>query len=210
MFDKKESLATIIYLAIDGEYKGYVEIDDKLKEGAKEALEELKIEGIEKIAMLSGDTQLRANKIAAELNLDEAFGALLPNEKLQKVEEMKTQGGVIYVGDGINDAPCMTASSCAISMGSVGSDAAIEASDVVLVTDELSMIAKSVKIAKKTRKIVFENIIGSLFVKFAIMVLDLIWGLIVPGGVFPLIVSIIADVGVMLLAVLNSMRLLKK
>ena len=207
---KLESVSILIYVVKDNEYLGYVEIDDVIKEGAKEAIAQLKKEGVNYVTMLSGDSKERAKAIAAELNLDGVEGGLLPNEKLDKAKALKAQGGLIYVGDGINDAPVMVEANCAISMGSIGSDAAIEASDIVLVSDDLSKIAKAKKIAKKTRVIVFENIIGSLFVKFAIMILDLIWGLIVPGGVFPLIVSIIADVGVMLLAVLNSMRLLLK
>ena len=207
---KAESIAIVIYVTKAGKFLGYVEIDDVIKDGAKDALALLKKEGIEYITMLSGDSKDRASAIAKELNLDGVEGGLLPNEKLDKAKELKQKGGLIYVGDGINDAPVMMESNCAISMGSIGSDAAIEASDVVLVSDDLYKIAKAKQIAKKTKKIVLENIVGSLFVKFAIMVLDLIWGLIVPGGVFPLIVSVIADVGVMLLAVLNSMRLLIK
>lgn len=209
-FEEKDSISTIIYLAIDGKYQGFVEIDDELKEGAADAIKALKLEGVQKVAMLSGDSKERANKIANSLGLDVAYGALLPNEKVERAQELQSEGGLIFVGDGINDAPVMTVASCAISMGGVGSDAAIEASDIVLVTDDLSAIAKAKKIAKKTRRIVFENIIGSLFVKFGIMILDLVWGLIIPGAAFPLIISIIADVGVMLLAVLNSMRLLMK
>ena len=208
--DEVESIATIIYLAIDSKCVGYVEIDDELKDGAKEALQALKSEGVEYITMLSGDSRARAQAIADKLNLDGCEGALLPGEKLEKAKDLAKLGGLIYVGDGINDAPVMMTANCSISMGSVGSDAAIEASDIVLVSDDLSLIAKAKKVSKSTRRIVFENIIGSLFVKLLIMVLDLVWGLIVPGGVFPLIVSIIADVGVMLLAVLNSMRLLFK
>lgn len=209
-FNKIDSISTIVYLAKDGKFVGYVEIDDKLKDGAKEGIEALKAQGVEYVTMLSGDSKKRAQAIASELSLDGVEGGLLPQDKLDKANELKKRGGLIYVGDGINDAPVMTIADCAISMGGVGSDAAIEASDIVLVRDDVQSIAKAKKIAKKTRLIVFENIIGSLFVKFGIMILDLIWGLIVPGGVFPLIVSIIADVGVMLLAVLNSMRLLLK
>ncbi len=209
-FDKIDSVSTIIYLAKDGKYVGYVEIDDKLKDGAKEGIEALKAQGVDYVTMLSGDSKNRAQAIAKELSLDGVEGGLLPQDKLDKAKELKQKGGLIYVGDGINDAPVMTVADCAISMGGVGSDAAIEASDIVLVRDDVQSVAKAKKISKKTRLIVFENIIGSLVVKFGIMILDLIWGVIVPGGVFPLIVSIIADVGVMLLAVLNSMRLLLK
>lgn len=209
-FDEIESISTLLYVAKDGKFVGAIEIDDIVKEGAKEAVEALRKEGIGHITMLSGDNKKRAKAIAEQLALDGFEGALLPDQKLEKAEALKEKGGLIYVGDGINDAPVMVSADCAISMGTIGSDAAIEASDIVLISDDLSLIAKAKSIAKKTKKIVIENIVGSLVVKFGIMILDLIWGLIVPGGVFPLIVSVIADVGVMLLAVLNSMRIMLK
>ena len=209
-FEEIDSIATILYVAKDNNFVGVIEIDDVIKEGAKEAIEALRKEGVNHITMLSGDNKKRAKAIAEELALDGFEGALLPDQKLEKANALKKKGGLIYVGDGINDAPVMVSANCAISMGSIGSDAAIEASDIVLISDELSLIAKAKNIAKKTRRIVIENIAGSLVVKFGIMVLDLIWGLIVPGGVFPLIVSVVADVGVMLLAVLNSMRIMFK
>ena len=124
----------------------------------------------------------------------------MPDEKLARAEELKQKGKLIYVGDGINDAPVMTCADCAVSMGNVGSDAAIEASDIVLVSDNISLLPKGRKIAKGTRRIVYENIIGSLIVKLAIMALSIA----IPT--FPLIISVVADVGVMLLAVLNAMR----
>ena len=124
----------------------------------------------------------------------------MPDDKLSEAEQLKAQGKLIYVGDGINDAPVMTAADCAVSMGTVGSDAAIEASDIVLVSDKISLIPKSRKIAKGTRRIVKQNIIASLIIKAVIMALDIA----IPA--FPLIISVVADVGVMLLAVLNAMR----
>jgi Cd2+/Zn2+-exporting ATPase len=150
--------------------------------------------------MLTGDSEGRAQKVASSLALDSVQAGLLPDEKLDKAVELKKQGKLLYVGDGINDAPVMTVADCAVSMGKVGSDAAIEASDVVLVSDNLALLGKGKKIAKGTRRIVFENIIGSILVKVAIMVMDLA----IPN--FPLIVAVVGDVGVMLLAVLNALR----
>ncbi len=150
--------------------------------------------------MLTGDLPERAEIIAGEAGLDGFKAGLLPGEKLTEAVELKKNGKLIYVGDGVNDAPVMTAADCAVSMGKVGSGAAIEASDVVLVSDNIALLPKGRKIAKGTRRIVVENITGSLLVKLAIMALSI--------GIagFPLIISVVADVGVMLLAVINAMR----
>jgi Cd2+/Zn2+-exporting ATPase len=132
--------------------------------------------------------------------LDGCSAHLLPDEKLEEAIKLKERGKLIYVGDGINDAPVMTCADCAVSMGKVGSDAAIEASDIVLVSDNLALLPKGRRIAKGTRAIVMQNILGSLLIKVVIMALDIA----IPG--FPLIVSVVADVGTMLIAVLNAMR----
>ena len=150
--------------------------------------------------MLTGDNPARAEIVANEVGLDGFEAGLLPGGKLEAAEKLKERGKLVYVGDGINDAPVMAAADCAVSMGKVGSDAAIEASDVVLVTDNLELLPKGKKIAKGTRRIVFQNIVGSLVIKLAVMVL----GVTVPN--FPLILAVVADVGVMLVAVLNAMR----
>ncbi|MGN0807249.1 MAG: heavy metal translocating P-type ATPase [Candidatus Coproplasma sp.] len=199
-FTPVQSVSTTVYVALDGEYVGVIEIDDRIKSGAKEALSALKKTGIQGVYMLTGDNKDRAEEVANSLALDGVYASLLPDEKLSTAEELKKKGGLIYVGDGINDAPVMTAADCAVSMGKVGSDAAIEASDFVLVSDDLAKLAETRRIAKGTRSIVFQNIIGSLLVKFAIMALSIA----IPD--FSLIISIFADVGVMLLAVLNSLR----
>ncbi len=203
-FEKKDSLSTVIYVALDGKEVGVIEIDDVVKEGASEAIKELKKQGVDYTVMLTGDLKARAEKIAKEVGLDGFEAELLPDEKLEKANGLKAgeKGArkLMYVGDGINDAPVMTAADCAVSMGKVGSDAAIEASDIVLVSDNLSLLPKGKKIAKGTRRIVVENIAGSLLVKAAIMALSIA---LTP---FPLIISIVADVGVMLIAVLNAMR----
>ena len=199
-FTPVESLATTVYVALDGAYVGVIEIDDRVKEGAAEAISLLKKAGFAKTYMLTGDNPSRAAQVAQEVGLDGTFAGLLPDEKLKKAEELKRSGKLLYVGDGINDAPVMTVADCAVSMGQVGSDAAIEASDVVLVSDKLSLLPKARRVAKGTRAIVLQNIIGSLIVKFTIMALSVA----IPS--FPLIISIFADVGVMLLAVCNSLR----
>lgn len=199
-FEEKQSLSTVIYVALAGKFVGFAEIDDKVKDGAKEALAELKKSGVNHLEMLTGDRAGRAEVIAKELSLDGFKAELLPDEKLSRAVELKTGGKLIYVGDGINDAPVMTAADCAVSMGKVGSDAAIEASDIVLVSDNLRLLPKGRRIAKGTRRLVIENIVGSLIVKVAIMALS------VALPAFPLIAAIAADVGVMLIAVLNALR----
>ncbi len=199
-FERVKSVSTVVYVALGKEFVGVVEIDDKIKSGAKEAVSALKAQGIEYTQMLTGDSSERAESIAKEAGLDGCAAGLLPDEKLAEAQKLKERGKLIYVGDGINDAPVMTVADCAVSMGKVGSDAAIEASDIVLVSDNLSLLPKGRKIAKGTRRIVFQNIFGSLLIKLAIMALD-----IAIAG-FPLIVSVVADVGVMLIAVLNAMR----
>lgn len=199
-FTPAESLSTVIYVALNGEYVGYAEVDDKIKAGAKQAVDDLKAGGITYTAMLTGDSAARAGAVACETGVDECFAGLLPDDKLREAQKIKERGKLIYVGDGINDAPVMTVADCAVSMGKAGSDAAIEASDVVIISDNLSLLPKGRKIAKATRRIVIQNIAGSLAVKLAVMVC----GLAVAG--FPLIVSVAADVGVMLIAVLNAMR----
>lgn len=199
-FTKTDSSSTLVYVALDGAYVGVICIDDRIKDGAVQAVKELVELGVVNAVMLTGDNANRADSVAREIGLNGYKAGLLPDEKLVEAQKLKEQGGLIYVGDGINDAPVMTVADCSVSMGKVGSDAAIEASDIVLVTDNLKLIPKAKRIAKGTRAIVYQNIIGSLVIKFAVMVLDLT----VPG--FPLIAAIFADVGVMLLAVLNAMR----
>lgn len=199
-FPEKQSLSTVIYVALAGKFVGFVEIDDRIKDGALEALAELKKSGVAHTEMLTGDRAERAKIIAGQLGLDGFKAELLPDEKLQRAMELKEKGRLIYVGDGINDAPVMTAADCAVSMGKVGSDAAIEASDIVLVSDNLRLLPKGRRIAKGTRRLVIENIAGSLVVKVAIMALS------VALPAFPLLAAIAADVGVMLIAVLNALR----
>ena len=199
-FVAADSVYTIIYVALDGKFMGSIEIGDGVKAGAKQAIADLKAQGVTYCTMLTGDNPARAKVVAEEVGLDGYNAGLLPDGKLEAAEQLKQRGKLLYVGDGINDAPVMAAADCAVSMGKVGSDAAIEASDVVLVTDSLELLPKGKKIAKGTRSIVFQNIIGSLVIKLAVMVL----GIVIVN--FPLILAVVADVGVMLIAVLNAMR----
>jgi Cd2+/Zn2+-exporting ATPase len=199
-FEKVDSVSTVVYVAWNGEYIGIIEIDDKIKDDAAEAIKELYASGVKSSVMLTGDSPKRAECVAKEVGLSDFKAALLPDEKLDEAQKLMQNGGLIYVGDGINDAPVMVASNCAVSMGKVGSDAAIEASDIVLVSDNLKLLPKSRRIAKKTRTIVYENIIGSIVIKIAIMVLSIVI------ASFPMLVAVFADVGVMLLAILNAMR----
>ena len=153
--------------------------------------------------MLTGDSAQRAQSIAEEVGIDETYVQLLPDEKHLKAKELKKAGVLLYVGDGINDAPVMMAADCAVSMGTLGSAAAIEASDMVLISDDLTALPKALRVAKKTRHIVLQNIIFSIAMKVAFMVLG-------AGGILPLWLAVFADVGVMLLAVCNSFRVRSK
>ena len=197
-FVKKDSPYTLVYVAKEGEYLGVIEIGDQLRAEAKMAIEELKKLGITRTVMLTGDHQERAQKIANEVGVYELNVELLPDGKLKRAEELKKEGVLLYVGDGINDAPVMVASDCAVSMGKLGSAAAVEASDIVLISDNLAALPKGVRIARKTRRIVLQNIVFSIVMKVGFMALGML-GL-------PLALAVFADVGVMLLAVLNSFR----
>lgn len=198
-----KSAYTLVYAAKNGKYLGYVEVGDKLRAEAKTAIEELKTLGLERTVMLTGDSVARAERIAEEVGIGEVNAQLLPDGKLKRAEELKKEGGLIYVGDGINDAPVMATSDCAASMGKLGSAAAVEASDLVLISDDLKALPRCVRIARKTGKIVVQNIVFSILMKAAFMALGVI-------GVLPLWLAVFADVGVMLLAVLNSFRVRMK
>ena len=201
--EKVESVYTLVHVAEDGEYLGAVEIGDKLRENAKTAVAALKQQGVLRSVMLTGDSAQRAQSIAEEVGIDETYVQLLPDEKHLKAKELKKAGVLLYVGDGINDAPVMMAADCAVSMGTLGSAAAIEASDMVLISDDLTALPKALRVAKKTRRIVLQNIIFSIAMKVAFMVLG-------AGGILPLWLAVFADVGVMLLSVCNSFRVRSK
>ncbi len=200
-----ESLASVVYVAEEGTLLGYVEIEDSVRPEAKGALEELKRAGIYR-AVLTGDTKERAEGLLRELPLEEIHAGLLPEEKPVYAQKLKERGKLLYVGDGINDTPVMAVSDVSVAMGGLGSDAAIEASDFVLASDSLSALPKAVKGAKKTGKIVKENIVFSIAVKVILMAVSVA---ATATGLFalPIWAAVFGDVGVMLLAVLNSLRM---
>ena len=198
-----EAQALAVHVAEEGQYVGCVLIEDRLRPEAAEALAKLKEAGVEHIAVLTGDTEQRAQAALAPLPVDEICAGLLPQDKPVCAERLKARGTLLYPGDGINDTPVMAASGVSVAMGGLGSDAAIEASDFVLASDNLLALDKAVKGAKMTRKIVIENIVFSIAVKLALMVLSLC-------GLLPLGIAVLGDTGVMLLAVLNSMRMRAK
>ena len=199
-------VGTIIHMAIDGEYAGHIVISDVVKPNAKEAIAALKHAGVEKTVMLTGDAKRVADQVASELGVDRVCSELLPADKVKKVEELLADKGskdkLAFVGDGINDAPVLTRADIGIAMGAMGSDAAIEAADVVLMDDDPMKIAKAIKISRKCIGIVYQNIIFALVVKFGCLALGAL-------GIANMWAAIFADVGVMILAVLNAIRALR-
>ena len=200
------SAGTIVHVAIDGRYSGHIVISDVVKPGSKQAVAELKRAGVEKTVMLTGDSSSVAETVAAQLGIDEVHSRLLPADKVERVEQLlAVQSGkakLAFVGDGINDAPVLSRADIGIAMGAMGSDAAIEAADVVLMDDDPMKISKAIKISRKCIRIVYENIVFALGVKFACL-------LLVALGVAAMGAAIFADVGVMVIAVLNAMRALR-
>ena len=200
------SAGTIVHVAIDGRYSGHIIISDVVKPTSKQAVAELKRAGVEKTVMLTGDSSSVADKVAAQLGIDEVHSRLLPADKVERVEQLLAeQSGkakLAFVGDGINDAPVLSRADIGIAMGAMGSDAAIEAADVVLMDDDPMKISKAIKISRKCIRIVYENIVFALGVKFACL-------LLVALGVAAMGAAIFADVGVMVIAVLNAMRALR-
>ena len=200
------SVGTIIHMAVDGQYAGHIVISDVVKSHAREAVEALHKAGVEKTVMLTGDAKKVADAVAAELGVDEVHSELLPGDKVDKVESLLAQQSgkakLAFVGDGVNDAPVLGRADIGIAMGAMGSDAAIEAADIVLMDDEPLQIAKAIRICRKCIGIVYENIVFALAVKFACLVLVAI-------GLADMWAAIFADVGVMVLAVLNAIRALR-
>ena len=199
------SVGTIIHMAIDGHYAGHIVISDVVKPNAKTAIAALKKRGVKKTVMLTGDTKVVAEQVAAELGVDEVRSELLPGDKVAEVEKLLAQKGpkekLAFVGDGINDAPVLTRADIGIAMGAMGSDAAIEAADVVLMDDDLMQIAKAIGISRKCIGIVKQNIVLSLVIKFVCLALTAV-------GIADMWAAIFADVGVMIIAVLNAVRAL--
>lgn len=200
------SVGTIIHMAVDGKYEGHIVISDVMKPHAKEAISNLKKAGVQKIVMLTGDSKRVADAAASELGIDEVYSELLPADKVAKVEELLAQKSkkdkLAFVGDGINDAPVLTRSDIGIAMGALGSDAAIEAADVVLMDDDPLKISKAIRISRKCLGIVYQNIVFALVIKFACLGLGAV-------GIANMWFAIFADVGVMILAVLNAIRALR-
>ncbi len=196
---------TIIHMAINGKYAGHIVISDIIKPHSKAAIAELKKAGVDKTVMLTGDAKKVANQVAASLGIDEVYSGLLPADKVEKVEELLRvklgKAKLAFVGDGINDAPVLSRADIGIAMGAMGSDAAIEAADIVLMDDDPVKIAKAIKISRKCLRIVYQNITMALVVKFACLALGAV-------GIANMYLAIFADVGVMILAVLNAIRCL--
>lgn len=204
-FKKCDEVGTILYVAIDKKYVGYVLIADKIKQDSSKTIRELKAMNIKETVMLTGDKKEVGEYVAKKLNMDKVYTELLPDGKVEKVEELLKQksekGKLVFIGDGINDAPVLTIADIGVAMGGLGSDAAIEAADIVIMTDETSKISKAINLSKKTMRIVRENIIFAIFVKIAVLVLTAF-------GASTMWEAVFADVGVSVIAIINALRML--
>ena len=202
---KGELIGTIVHVAVNNKYIGYIVIADEVKEDSAQAIKELKAANIKQTVMLTGDNKSIGSKVAKELGLDKVYAELLPADKVEKLEELFSQkskkGKLAFVGDGINDAPVLARADIGIAMGGLGSDAAIEAADVVIMTDEPSKIATTMKISKKTLKIAHQNIVFAIGIKIIVLILSAF-------GITTMWAAIFADVGVTIMAVLNAFRAL--
>lgn len=205
-FKQVHEPGTVVYIAINRQYEGHIVISDQMKADSKKTLLSLKRRGVKKLVMLTGDRKEISEKIAEDLGLDEVYAELLPHQKVEVLEtlakQMPANRKLVFVGDGINDAPVLARADIGVAMGGLGSDAAIEAADIVLMTDEPSKLITAFKIADKTRKIVWQNIVFALAVKGIVLVLG-------AGGMATMWEAVFADVGVALLAILNALRVLK-
>ncbi len=205
-FDEVDTYGTVIHMGIEGNYAGYIVISDEIKPDSKKALKELKSLGVKSLVMLTGDSKSAGEKIGNEMGMDQIYAELLPHEKVEKLEMLDgkktTTGKLVFVGDGINDAPVLARADVGVAMGGLGSDAAIEAADVVLMTDEPSKLVSAIKIARRTRNIVWQNIIFAMAVKGIILILG-------AGGIATMWEAVFGDVGVAVIAILNAMRVYK-
>ncbi|WP_291649845.1 heavy metal translocating P-type ATPase [Clostridium sp.] len=205
-YDDINSIGTIVHVAVNNEYKGNIVISDEIKEGSKSAIEGLKNIGVSQTVMLTGDNQSVGEKVASLVGVDKVFAELLPGDKVEKVEGLinnnSTKGKVVFVGDGINDAPVLARADIGVAMGGIGSDAAIEAADVVLMKDDPEALVTAIKVARKTNKVLWQNIILSLGVKGLVLILSAF-------GMANMWEAVFADVGVTVIAVINSTRCLK-
>ena len=205
-YNEVDSIGTVVYCAINGEFKGSIVISDKIKENADEALINLKAAGVKKTVMLTGDNKKTAEKVGEKVNIDEVHSELLPLGKVKEVEKLlkasNKNGRLAFVGDGVNDAPVLARADIGIAMGGIGSDAAIEAADVVLMKDDINALVDAINVSKKTNKILWQNIIFALGVKVIVMVLGTF-------GIANMWTAVFADVGVSILAIINSLRMLQ-
>ena len=206
-FKKSNFIGTIIYVAIDNKYAGYIGISDKIKDDSYKAIKLFKINNINKIIMLTGDKNEISKNVYNKLKLDGYYSELLPQDKVKIVEDLikekSNEDKLLFIGDGINDAPVLALSDIGVAMGGIGSDAAVEAADVVIMTDEISKIADAIDISKKTMKIVKENILFAISVKIIVLILSML-------GIVTMWSAVFSDVGVSVLAILNALRILKK
>lgn len=205
-YDKCDDIGTIIYVIVDNKYSGYIVISDKIKDDSYEAVKGLKANNVKKLVMLTGDKKDISKVVSEELKLDEYHSELLPQDKVKCVEKLMLEkskdGKLLFVGDGINDAPVLALSDIGVAMGGLGSDAAIEAADVVIMTDEVSKISESISISRKTMRIVKENIVFAITVKIAVLILSAL-------GIATMWSAVFADVGVSVIAILNALRILR-
>ena len=206
IFSKCNDIGTILHVAIEREYVGYIVIADTIKEDSIVAIKELKKNNVKKTVMLTGDKKEVGESVSKELGIDEVYTELLPDGKVEKVEELlkkkSEKGKLAFVGDGINDSPVLALADIGIAMGGLGADSAIEAADIVIMTDEPSKIVKAIKLSKKTMRIVKENIIFAIFIKIAVLILAAL-------GISTMWEAVFADVGVSVIAILNALRVLR-
>lgn len=203
LYNEVDSIGTVVYCAINGEFKGSIVISDKIKENAVEALINLKKAGVKKTVMLTGDNKKTAYKVGEKINIDEVHSELLPLDKVKEVEEIMKRsnknGKLAFVGDGVNDAPVLARADIGIAMGGIGSDAAIEAADIVLMKDDINALVDAINVSKKTNKILWQNIVFALGIKILVMVLGTF-------GIVNMWTAVFADVGVTIIAIINSTR----
>jgi Cd2+/Zn2+-exporting ATPase len=204
--ESPETLGTVVHVAVDNSYAGYLVIADEIKEDAAASIELLKRHGVDRVIMLTGDNRIVAEKVASRLQLDSYYSELLPEGKVEAIEKLLSTRDpnrkLVFVGDGINDAAAIARADIGIAMGALGSDAAIDTADVVMMTDAPSKVPEAMQIGRKTRQIVWQNIAFALAVKAAFIALGAV-------GLASMWAAVFADVGVALLAILNAMRLLK-
>lgn len=203
-YNKSAAVETVVYIAVDGSYAGHIIIADEIKQNIAKEIAELKKNGIKNVVMLTGDNQEIAEKIAAEIGITQVYAELLPQNKVEKLESIMAQSQMktIFVGDGVNDAPVLARADVGIAMGAMGSDAAIEAADIVIMTDEISKISSVIKISRKTLRIATENIVFALGIKLIVLILGAL-------GIATMWLAVFADVGVSFIAIINATRVMR-